>query len=73
MFLGLLNVFSFVILRKEKPTELGQTFKVTKWPFAILIDEIGVSRAKGVVSTREQLESLFAAAESGQDLTSLKI
>ncbi len=46
---------------------------MTKWLFAILIDEIEVSRAKGVVNNGEQLESLFAAAESGQDLTSLKI
>jgi len=57
----------------QNPTELGQTFKVTKWPFAILIDEIEVSRAKGGVNNGELLESQFAAARSGQDLTSLKI
>ena len=44
-------------------TELGMTFKVAKLPFAVLIDENGVIRSKGLVNNREQLESLFTAAE----------
>lgn len=43
--------------------ELGIAFKVAKLPFAVLIDAHGVIRAKGLVNTREQLESLFTAAE----------
>lgn len=43
--------------------DLGLTFKVAKLPFAVLIDETGNIRAKGLVNNREQLESLFTAAE----------
>ena len=45
--------------------ELGMTFKVAKLPFAVLIDGTGRIRAKGLVNTREQIESLFHAAETG--------
>ena len=41
-------------------------FKVAKLPFAVLIDGAGAIRAKGLVNTREQLESLFNAAELGR-------
>ena len=44
-------------------SQLGMTFKVAKLPFAILIDGQGTIKAKGLVNTREQLESLFTAAE----------
>ncbi|PZQ49911.1 MAG: thiol-disulfide isomerase [Rhodovulum sulfidophilum] len=47
-------------------SELGMTFKVAKLPFAILIDGTGRIRAKGLVNNREQLESLFHAAELGR-------
>jgi methylamine dehydrogenase accessory protein MauD len=46
-------------------TELGLRFAVAKLPTAVLIDEDGVVRAKGMVNTREHLESLFAAEELG--------
>ncbi len=46
-------------------TELGMTFKISKLPYAVLIDESGRVRAKGLVNSREQLESLFAARELG--------
>ena len=42
------------------------TFKVAKLPFAVLIDGTGRIRAKGLVNTREQIESLFHAAETGR-------
>ncbi len=45
--------------------DLGMTFKVAKLPFAVLIDGTGRIRAKGLVNTREQIESLFHAAETG--------
>jgi methylamine dehydrogenase accessory protein MauD len=44
-------------------TELGMTFRVSRLPFAILIDGAGVVRAKGLINNREQLESLFNAKE----------
>jgi methylamine dehydrogenase accessory protein MauD len=45
--------------------ELGLAFAVSKLPTAILIDEEGIVRAKGIVNTREHLESLFLAQELG--------
>ena len=47
-------------------SELGMTFKVAKLPFAVLIDGAGRIKAKGLVNNREQLESLFHAAELGR-------
>ncbi len=44
-------------------TDLGLTFRVNRLPFGVLIGEDGMIRAKGLVSTREQLESLFSARE----------
>ncbi|MHA3903976.1 methylamine dehydrogenase accessory protein MauD [Castellaniella sp. WN] len=46
-------------------TEIGMRFQVSKLPYAILIDEQGIVRAKGLVNSREQLESLFTAKEIG--------
>jgi methylamine dehydrogenase accessory protein MauD len=46
-------------------TELGLRFAVAKLPTAILIDERGIVRARGIVNTREHLESLFVADELG--------
>jgi methylamine dehydrogenase accessory protein MauD len=45
--------------------ELGMSFKVSKLPFAVLIDKDGKVVAKGLVNSREQLESLFTASETG--------
>ena len=44
---------------------LGIAFHVGKLPYAVLLDEHGVVRAKGLVNSREQLESLFDAKELG--------
>ena len=46
-------------------TELGLPFQVGKLPYAALIDADGVLRAKGLVNTREHVESLFEAMERG--------
>jgi methylamine dehydrogenase accessory protein MauD len=46
-------------------TSLGMTYQVGKLPFAVLIDHDGVIRAKGLVNSREHLESLFEAKERG--------
>jgi len=45
--------------------ELGMTYRVGKLPYAVLIDETGVIRAKGLINTREHLESLIQAKEMG--------
>jgi len=44
---------------------LGLSFMVEKLPFAALIDKDGVLRAKGIVNSREHLESLFEAQAKG--------
>lgn len=46
-------------------SELGISYRVSRLPFAVLIDEAGVVRAKGLINNREQLESLFRAKELG--------
>lgn len=45
--------------------QLGRTYGVAKLPYAVLIDEAGKLSASGLVNTREHLESLFVAKESG--------
>jgi methylamine dehydrogenase accessory protein MauD len=44
---------------------LGIEFGVSKLPFAALVDHAGVLRARGLVNTREHLESLLEAMELG--------
>lgn len=46
-------------------SELAITFHVGKLPYAVLIDEAGRVRAKGLINSREHLESLFTAKEAG--------
>lgn len=45
--------------------DLGMTYRISKLPYAVLIGEDGRIRGKGLVNSREQLESLFAAKEAG--------
>ena len=44
---------------------LGLAYAVSKLPFAVLIGADGVLRSKGLVNTREHLESLVEAMRSG--------
>jgi len=46
-------------------SELGMTYRVSKLPYAVLIDEEGRVRAKGLVNTREHLESIIQAKQMG--------
>jgi methylamine dehydrogenase accessory protein MauD len=46
-------------------TQIGMTYAVGKLPYAVLIDADGIIRAKGIVNTREHLESLFEAERRG--------
>jgi methylamine dehydrogenase accessory protein MauD len=45
--------------------ELGLAYQIGKLPYAVLLDDEGKVRAKGLVNTREHLESLFEAGERG--------
>ncbi|QBR03300.1 methylamine dehydrogenase accessory protein MauD [Paraburkholderia pallida] len=45
--------------------ELGMAYQIGKLPYAVLLDETGKVRAKGLVNSREHLESLFEAKERG--------
>lgn len=44
---------------------LGRAYQVGRLPYAILLDAAGVVRARGLVNTREHLESLFEAQLRG--------
>ena len=45
--------------------ELGMSFQVERLPFAAIIDEGGILRARGLINSREHLESLFEAKRLG--------
>jgi methylamine dehydrogenase accessory protein MauD len=55
-----LTEFPFVV-----STPLGMSFQVSRLPYAALIDERGALRARGLVNSREHLESLFEAKRLG--------
>ncbi len=55
-----LNEFPYLL-----SADLGMTYRVSRLPYAVLIDERGIIRAKGMINTREHLESLFNAKELG--------
>ena len=44
-------------------TELGLAYRVARLPYAVLLDEHGIIRAKGLINNREQFDSLFNAYE----------
>ena len=45
--------------------DLGIAFRIGKLPYAVLLDQSGAVRAKGLVNTREHLESILQARELG--------
>lgn len=53
-----LGDFDYVLSR-----ELGMHLQIGKLPYAVLLDQQGTLRAKGLVNSREQLESLFTAMD----------
>lgn len=55
-----LGSFSYVV-----SAPLGISYQVSRLPFAVLIDAQGVLRARGIVNSREHLESLFEAKRLG--------
>ncbi len=46
-------------------SELGRAYQVARLPHAVLLDRNGVVRARGLVNSREHLESLLEAEERG--------
>ena len=46
-------------------SEVGRAFHVGKLPYAVLISELGVVVAQGLVNNREHLESMIVAHETG--------
>ncbi len=42
-------------------TELGLAYRVARLPYAVLFDQHGTIRAKGLINSREQFDSLFNA------------
>ena len=44
---------------------VGMTYGIGKLPYAVLIDHEGILRSKGLVNSREHLESLLTAKELG--------
>jgi len=53
-------VFRYVV-----SAPLGISYQVSRLPFAVLIDAAGVLRARGIINSREHLESLFEAKRLG--------
>ncbi len=46
-------------------TELGMSYRVSRLPYAVLLDAQGTVAAKGLVNSREQLDSLLNAHDMG--------
>ena len=55
-----LDVFPYVV-----SAPLGISYQVSRLPYAVLIDAEGVLRARGIINSREHLESLFEAKRLG--------
>lgn len=55
-----LSAFPYVL---SQP--LGMAYKISKLPYCVLLNSAGQVRAKGLVNSREQIESLFSAHELG--------
>lgn len=55
-----LSAFPYVV-----SAPLGISYQVSRLPFAVLVDSRGVLRARGIVNSREHLESLFEAKRLG--------
>ncbi|MDH3440685.1 MAG: methylamine dehydrogenase accessory protein MauD, partial [Gammaproteobacteria bacterium] len=55
-----LDRFPYVLSEK-----LGMSFEVSKLPFAVLIGVDGTLQSKGLVNTREHIESLIEAMDTG--------
>ena len=57
--------FAIALERFANAPEAGRAFQVAKLPYAVLVNELGVIAAQGLVNSREHLESLTTAHELG--------
>jgi methylamine dehydrogenase accessory protein MauD len=57
--------FGVSLQRFVNGPEVGRAFRVGKLPYAVLISELGIVIAQGLVNSREHLESLVVAHETG--------
>lgn len=62
---ALIADFAIPPSRFVNSTEIGMAYHVDKLPHAALIDEHGILVARGLVNSREHLESLLVARETG--------
>ena len=62
---AMIRAFELELVPYVSAPQVGMTFRVGKLPYAVLIDAAGVIRAKGLVNSREHLESLVVAEETG--------
>jgi methylamine dehydrogenase accessory protein MauD len=62
---AMIEEFQLEHLRYVNSPQVGMAFQVGKLPYSVLIDAHGVIRAKGLVNSREHLESLIVAEETG--------
>jgi len=60
--IGKLGLEEFPYVNSPK---VGLAYQVGKLPYGVLLDAAGVIRAKGLCNTREHLESLIVAHETG--------
>ncbi|MEP6884200.1 MAG: methylamine dehydrogenase accessory protein MauD [Gammaproteobacteria bacterium] len=61
----LISQFGIAENRFVNGPEVGMTYRVDKLPYAVLLDDLGVIAAKGLVNSREHFESLIIAKETG--------
>jgi len=61
----LISQFGIAANRFVNGPEIGMTYRVDKLPYAVLLDDLGVIAAKGLVNSREHFESLIIAKETG--------
>jgi methylamine dehydrogenase accessory protein MauD len=55
-----LETFPYVV-----SSPLGVSYQVSRLPYAVIVDHEGVLRARGIINSREHLESLFEAKRLG--------
>ncbi|WP_254894934.1 redoxin domain-containing protein [Novosphingobium sp. B1] len=62
---GLVEAQGLASYRFVNGPQVGQAFEVAKLPYAVLLDADGAILSKGLVNSREHLESLIVAHEMG--------
>jgi methylamine dehydrogenase accessory protein MauD len=55
-----LEAFPYVV-----SSPLGVSYQVSRLPYAVILDSEGILRARGIINSREHLESLFEAKRLG--------